>query len=320
MRLEFRHLELVIAIGATGSLRRAAGALHLTQPAVTTQLQRIEQHLGGPLFVRTSDGVLATQTGTEFIRDAKKVLDQLGRLERTAQLNVQRGGSTPIRLGGIPAHQFSLLVNALATALPDREVTSRTIRKTGAVTSLLGSGELDMAVLRAFPGFPLNLPAGVAQRTLLTEPFFVGMSEHHHLADRPEIALADLASERWVMPDPDDSGMNDFFARTCAAAGFEQRVAHLTNEAHIAFAITAEGGAICPLYPIGGARQGLAALPLDGNPLFRELTLAWRTDSVLATTVDDLCDEIGAGYLKMVEGTPVYAQWWHRGGAAFALP
>jgi DNA-binding transcriptional LysR family regulator len=60
MRLEVRHLELVVAIAESGSLRRAAAQLHLTQPAVTTQLKRIEQHLGGALFLRSTDGVLAT--------------------------------------------------------------------------------------------------------------------------------------------------------------------------------------------------------------------------------------------------------------------
>ena len=34
------------------------------------------------------------------------------------------------------------------------------------------------------------------------------------------------------MPEPDDSGMNAHFARECAAAGFEQRIAHFTSEAH----------------------------------------------------------------------------------------
>ncbi|MCU1682733.1 MAG: LysR family transcriptional regulator [Amycolatopsis sp.] len=320
MRLEFRHLELIVAIAETGSLRKAAAALSLTQPAVTTQLQRIEKHLGGPLFVRSTDGVLTTETGTGFIRDAKALLDGLNRLERTAQLSVQRGAGAPIRVGGVPAHQFSLLVNALATVLPGRECSSRTIRETGTLRTLLGSGELDIAVLREFPGFPLRLPNGVEHRLLLTEPIFTGVSENHRLAGRDEIPLAELGVEKWVMPHPDDSGMNEFFARTCTAAGFEQRVTHLTNEAHIAFALTAEGGSVCVLYPIGSARQGLATLPLIGNPLYRGLVLAWRADSVLASTIDDLCAEIARGYLELVQAAPVYAEWWHRGGADFALP
>ncbi|MEW2505712.1 LysR family transcriptional regulator [Amycolatopsis sp. NPDC047767] len=320
MRLEIRHLELVVAIAEAGSLRRAAGRLHLTQPAVTTQLKRIEQFLGGPLFVRSAEGVLPTHTGTELVRDAQKVLHGFDALQRAARLNAQHEAGAPVRVGGIPAQQFSLLVNALTTMLPRREVTSRTIRETGALTALLRSGELDVAVMRAFPGFPLIPPDGVEHRLLLREPFFIGVAEDHALAARGEVALAELADERWVMPDPDDSGMNEFFARTCASAGFDQRITHLTNEAHVAFALTAEGRAICLLYPIGTDRTGISTVSLTGTPLYRELVLAWRTDSPIASLVDEMCAKIEAGYLALVEDSRFYRKWWHDGGSAFALP
>jgi DNA-binding transcriptional LysR family regulator len=320
MRLGVRHLELVVAIAEAGSLRRAATRLHLTQPAVTTQLKRIEQYLGGSLFIRSHDGVLPTHTGTEFVREAKKLLDQLDDLERSARQNAQRDGGAPIKVGGIAAQQFSLLVNTLMAALPHRDVTSRTIRETATLTALLDSGELDVTVMRQFPGFRLNLPAEVAHRVLLKEPLFVGVSERHPLATHDEVPLASLADEKWVMPDPDDSGMNEFFARTCAAAGFDQRITHLTNEAHVAFALTAEGRAVCPLYPVGTARRGMATLPLTGNPLYRELVLAWRTDSPMASLVDDLCTRVEEGYLALVADSAVYARWWRNGGAAFASP
>ncbi|MFI5608640.1 LysR family transcriptional regulator [Amycolatopsis sp. NPDC051903] len=320
MRLEIRHLELVVAIAESGSLRRAAARLHLTQPAVTTQLKRIEQFLGGPLFVRSVEGVLPTHTGTELVRDAQKLLHGFDALQRTARLNAQHEAGAPVRVGGIPAQQFSLLVNTLTAMLPRRDVTSRTIRETAALTALLRTGELDVAVMRCFPGFPLLPPDGVEHRLLLREPLFIGVSEHHALAERGEVELAELADEKWVMPDPDDSGMNEFFARTCAAAGFDQRITHLTNEAHVAFALTAEGRAICLLYPIGTDRTGIATLSLTGTPLHRELVLAWRTDSPIASLVDEVCAKIESGYLALVEGSRFYHKWWHDGGSAFALP
>jgi DNA-binding transcriptional LysR family regulator len=67
MRLEVRHLELVVAIADCGSLRKAAARLHLTQPAVTTQLKRIEDHLGGALFLRAADGARLTPTDARAV-------------------------------------------------------------------------------------------------------------------------------------------------------------------------------------------------------------------------------------------------------------
>ncbi len=92
------------------------------------------------------------------------------------------------------------------------------------------------------------------------------------------------------MPDADDSGMNTYLARTCASAGFDQRIAHLTGESHV------------------------------GTPLYRELVLAWRVDSPVAPLVPELCAMIADRYLTLVDKAPFYLSWWHEGGAGFALP
>lgn len=304
MRLEVRHLELVVAIADCGSLRKAAARLHLTQPAVTTQLKRIEDHLGGALFLRAADGVRLTPTGQDFVHEARSVLTRLVTLERVTRRNAQ-SPTAPTRLAGIPAHHFGLLVSALKD-----NVTSRTIKETATLTALLTAGEIDIAVMRRFPGTALTLPLNVGHRLLTREPLFVGVPAHHPYAGEPEIPLAALAEDRWVMPAPDDSGMNAHFARECAAAGFEQRIAHFSSEAHVALALIRESGAVCPLYPVGGTPSGVARLPVTGTPLVRDVVLAWRLDAPVAQHVDDLCEQVAAGYLKLVGESEVYARWW----------
>jgi DNA-binding transcriptional LysR family regulator len=181
MRLDFRHLELIVAIGNAGSLRRAAAELHLTQPAVTTQLRRIERHLGGALFLRGTEGVLPTHLGTQVVQQAKQLLGQLTELEQTAR---RVAASVPVRVSGIPAQQYALLVETLRTLLPATEVLSSTHRSTRQLLSMLDTGEVDVAVLREFPGFPLRLPPQVEHRLLVTEPIFVGAHQDHPLAGR----------------------------------------------------------------------------------------------------------------------------------------
>ncbi|MET8764526.1 LysR family transcriptional regulator [Lentzea sp. NPDC004782] len=313
MRLEVRHLELVVAIADCGSLRKAAARLHLTQPAVTTQLKRIEDHLGGVLFLRTADGVRLTPTGQDFVREARSMIAQLQTLERVTRRNAHSSGG-PTRLAGIPAYHFGLLASALKDA-----VTSRTVKETGTLTALLTTGEIDLAVMRRFPGTALTLPPNAGHRLLTREPLFVGVPEHHPYADGTEVPLAALADDKWVMPEPDDSGMNAHFARECAAAGFEQRIAHFSGEAHVALTLIRESGAVCPLYPVGGTPPGVARLPVAGNPLVREVVLAWRLDAPVAREVDDLCAQVAVGYRKLVEESEVYARWWRNGGEAFAL-
>lgn len=313
MRLEVRHLELVVAIADCGSLRKAAARLHLTQPAVTTQLKRIEEHLGGALFLRSADGARLTPAGADFVQEARSMLTQLVTLERVTRRNAH-SPNAPTRLAGIPAYHFGLLVSALKD-----NVTSRTIKETGTLTALLTTGEIDIAVLRRFPGTPLTLPPGVGHRLLTREPLFVGVPGSHPCAQEPEIPLAALAGDKWVMPEPDDSGMNAHFARECAAAGFEQRIAHFSSEPHVALTLIREAGAVCPLYPVGGTPPGVARLPVAANPLVREVVLAWRTDAPVAGDVDHLCEQVAEGYLGLVGQSEVYARWWRDGGEAFAL-
>jgi hypothetical protein len=82
----------------------------------------------------------------------------------------------------------------------------------------------------------------------------------------------------------------------------------------VAFTLTAAGRVVCPLYPIGANRDGLATLPLTGNPLFRRLVLAWQADWTEAPRVDDICADIEQGYRDLVANTPVYARWCARKG------
>ncbi|MFD9703648.1 LysR family transcriptional regulator [Lentzea sp. NPDC059081] len=313
MRLEVRHLELVVAIADCGSLRKAAARLHLTQPAVTTQLKRIEGHLGGALFLRSAGGVVLTPAGSDFVQEARSMLTQLITLERVTRRNAQ-SSDAPTRVAGIPAYHFGLLVSALRD-----NVTSRTIKETATLTALLTTGELDIAVMRRFPGTPLSLPPNAGHQLLTREPLFVGVPDDHPYARASEIPLAALADDKWVMPEPDDSGMNAHFARECAVAGFEQRIAHFSSEPHVALTLIRSSGAVCPLYPVGGTPPGVARLPVAGNPLVREVVLAWRTDAPVAGEIDDLCDQVAAGYLRLVEESDVYARWWRSGGEAFAL-
>ncbi|MEU5249916.1 LysR family transcriptional regulator, partial [Streptomyces asoensis] len=56
MELEVRHLRVLCAIADAGSLHKAARELGMAQPSLSTQLRRIEQLLGGPLFVRDCMG------------------------------------------------------------------------------------------------------------------------------------------------------------------------------------------------------------------------------------------------------------------------
>lgn len=72
--IEFRHLRTVVAVAEAGSITKAAKLLFIAQPALSTQLQQLENNLGTDLFVRTPKGMQLTEAGEQFLVHAKSIL------------------------------------------------------------------------------------------------------------------------------------------------------------------------------------------------------------------------------------------------------
>ena len=89
-------MRSVVGISETGSITKAAKVLGLSQPAISSQIKRIEHVVGGRIFQKSANGSAATELGKLVLIQAKKIL------EANDQLLMLRGGApddTPIRIG-----------------------------------------------------------------------------------------------------------------------------------------------------------------------------------------------------------------------------
>jgi DNA-binding transcriptional LysR family regulator len=91
MDIELRHLRVVCAIADTGSVTKAAALLGLAQPALTTQLQRIERTLGGTLFERDRRGARPTALGELVLARARVLIPAVKGCRTTSR-------SSPVRV------------------------------------------------------------------------------------------------------------------------------------------------------------------------------------------------------------------------------
>ncbi|WP_404813970.1 LysR family transcriptional regulator [Kitasatospora fiedleri] len=112
MDLELRHLRVLCAIADSGSVGRAAAAIGASQPATSTQLRRIERHLGAAVFDRTAAGVVPTTFGAEVPAAAREPLARVDRLGRAATPD----GGRPHRELRLTADCPALLPGTLARA------------------------------------------------------------------------------------------------------------------------------------------------------------------------------------------------------------
>jgi DNA-binding transcriptional LysR family regulator len=185
--MELRHLRYFVAVAEAGSVSLAARRLNGTQPALSRQIQDLEQDLGLRLFDRIGRKIVLTGDGEELLGRARRLLvDAEAFRERAQALGGGEGGI--LRIGATPQFIEAALPEVLARyhrARPGVEV--RVIEDgAGPLLSRVHQGELHLAigVLRA---------EGLESRLLYPLRVLAVMARHHRLARRRNLAVTDLA-------------------------------------------------------------------------------------------------------------------------------
>ncbi|MFD8320977.1 LysR family transcriptional regulator [Kitasatospora purpeofusca] len=280
MELELRHLRILLAIAEAGSLSRAAAALMLSQPAMTTQLRRIEASLGQALFERSARGVVPTRAGELVIlhaRDAVASADRIRgcRLRSAAGPEpVTVGGSSGPFLGHLAIHLPAVLSNPVSfvQCATTGEAMSRTADRSIAAGCMI---ELD--------GFGMTPPDGVVVDVIGLEPVVVVLPVGHPLARQERVDLAGLVGETWLLP-PHDPGCDDYGAlvEACGAAGFAPCVSSLRiGQVGILCDLIAQGAGLTLLQGSARSREGVVMRRLVGDPLLGRHLLALHRESPL---------------------------------------
>ncbi|HWH00639.1 MAG TPA: LysR family transcriptional regulator [Pilimelia sp.] len=311
MDLELRHLKVVVAIADTGSLTKAAALLSLPQPALTAQLQRIERALGGPLFDRDRRGARPTALGELVLARARVVLPAMKDLrEEAARLTDADTDAVRYRLGAVNGPIVGGLVHRLAADEPHARITTYASWSADELTTLVGTGRLDFAVVGVCGSASPRGEHGVTWRTLATDAVFVLLPQRHPLAARPEVELAALAEVHWVAA-PGDGCFADCFAAACARSGFTPRTMYEADPRGCVDLVEA-GDAVALCQPTFRTVPGLVTRPLAGAPLRWRLLLGWHPDAAAAQAADRVLRYAAQAYADSVARAPAYADWLAR--------
>jgi DNA-binding transcriptional LysR family regulator len=96
LNIPIEIVRTVVAIAETGSLSKAGERLGLSQPAISSQVKRLQNLVGGALFLRTANGTTTTELGKLALQQARRILEANDQLLRLGGNNV---GPQPVRLG-----------------------------------------------------------------------------------------------------------------------------------------------------------------------------------------------------------------------------
>ena len=198
-RLRFRHLQLLLALEQGGSLRAAAQAMNLTQPALSKALGEIESAFGVPLFERHARGLAPTARGRVALQGAALLLAELGHVQQEV------GAPEPallLRLGAPPFVAQGYLPAVLARLTQGRAPVQVALleERVPALLRALAAGEVDALVT----SYPLQMPGDLGARLevqkLFDAEFRVIAPRTHPLARSRRVGWEALAQQRWVMP------------------------------------------------------------------------------------------------------------------------
>jgi len=256
------QLKCFIAAAETLHFGRAAQTLDILPATLGRQLKQFEDHLGVPLFQRTTRAVSLTEAGNRVLADARALVVQAEAFEEKARA-VRSAEAHVLRVGAIDSAAAGLIpqiLQPLHEAHPEIEIQI-VEQKTIHLLPKLLSGSLDIAFCRP----PDLRDPRLVFRTLFYETAVVALPKSHPLADRDAIEIADLSEEPLIVPDRRSRPhSHDLTMSLFLGAGLTARVAQIAEEKQTIVNLVAAGTglAIVPRWTSRLRVKGVRFIPL----------------------------------------------------------
>lgn len=188
------HLNALLAVAETGTIRGAARQLNLSQAALTKSLKALEGEVGAELLIRSYRGVELTAAG-KILQDRAKVAHRQLDIARSEIQALTGQGHARLAVGVTPMVVLSVLSDVCTHFRRLKPQVALNLREglPSLVAPALLDGELDFAVVMAQPGL---VPDALNFEPLVRTPFYVAGRKGHPMAHTAHIA--DLLDYEWI--------------------------------------------------------------------------------------------------------------------------
>jgi DNA-binding transcriptional LysR family regulator len=298
MDVELADLEAIVALAEALHFGRAADRLHVSQPALSKRIRKLEDRIGGPLLLRRYRDVRLTEAGRLLAERGRDLLRESAAMVALSQ-RAARGEAGLLRIGFGIASILGLLPEVLLRfrrSHPGVELQLRDMSTPDQIEAL-ATGEVDVGFVR--------LPVAddrLVVRPVLDERLVLAVGPHS--AWNARIGLRSVASEPFIIiARTRSASFYDHALSVCAAAGFAPRIVQEANELFTVLSLVGAGLGVS-LVPRSAA---LMQLPGVG---FRELTMpaaawniavAWHRDSSQVPIVRRFVDMVRAARPAIVK-------------------
>lgn len=275
-RASFSQLRSFEAVARLGGVTRAAKALHLTQPTVSTQLRELGDSLGVELLAPAGRGVQLTDAGRTLLQTVTRMFEHWNEFEE-GMADLQGLSRGLLRIAGVTTTEYFLAqwLKPFLHAYPGIEV-DLAIENRDAVIRRLEQGQDDLAVMMMPPH---HMP--LKSLVVMDNPLVLAGPVGHPWSVKKKMPLKQLAGIDLLMREA-GSGTRQATLEFLAAHNIAPRIRMTlgSNEA-VKHAVAAGLGlAIMSRHAIASqpARDGLCVLPVSSMPIRRSWQVVWRQD------------------------------------------
>jgi len=223
-------LRTFVAVTETGNFTRAGSKAGRTQSAVSMQIKKLEEIVGGTLFERGSRGVVLTKRGADLIENARRIVTML---DETAAAMRAPPLDGPVRIGIPEEYGHAILSRALSAFSRRHAQVEVTVRyaHSPAQMQALADGELDLAVVFEWQDFG-------GGEVLMQDPTVWVTSMLHPVHEERPVPIALYSRDGWC---------RDFAMRSLEQRGLNHRIAYMSDTTGgLKLAVTS-GLAIAPI-------------------------------------------------------------------------
>ncbi len=267
--MNIRDLKYVVALKDHLHFGRAARACHVSQPALSGQVAKLEARLGTALFERSKKAVRITPVGAKIAERAEAMLLIAKEIEALAQAATDPL-SGPFRLGMIATigpYLTPRILGEVHRIMPSLNL-SLVEGMTHDLEAKLEAGQLDAIVQATLPRNP-----ALAQQPLYEEPFLLALPIGHPLASQAGIRLSDIPESELLLL-ADGHCLRDQVLGACAANAASVNTRETSLETLLALVAAGDG---ITLLPAMAAREGeLVLKPVAGAGAARQVCLVHR--------------------------------------------
>ncbi|HEX4926123.1 MAG TPA: LysR substrate-binding domain-containing protein [Bdellovibrionales bacterium] len=284
--LTLRDLEYLTAVARHGHFGRAAEECNVSQPALSTQIKKLEDLLGTTLFERNKRRVAITAAGKRVVEQATRVLEEAEKIPALAKLSAEPL-TDQFSLGAIATlgpYVFPKILKPLAKSFPKLQLRLQEGLTDGLLEGLK-AGKLDAVLAsRTFD------ETGFAVYPVFEEPLVVMLPKGHALAEKRPLRIGDLKAEDMVLLQ-DGHCLRDEALETCPANRRGNiRDFHATSLETLRYLVASGAGyTLMPVLAHDRPAQDLLTYRrIDGRDVTRTVVLVGRERSARKNDIEAL--------------------------------